>query len=1000
MTHATLTQLLEATGYLPGGLPAPGLNLEAKPLSARPGSFAPDAMWRSASSITVYFKWEETKPAAELIRRWRWEIWNEGKAPLLWVVTPEAIELYNCYGKPLAKDDSVRHLIHSLPNSLERLDGLNTLAGRLVMETGQAWEQLPEVDRKSGMEQRLLSSLVTLEQALVKDGLARPSAQALIGQVIFTLYLVDRGLLTPGALRQVCGLDTLAEAVRDGQAAEQVFSWLAERFHGTLFAASATAAKPSSRHWARVAGFLQGVDPKTGRQGAFPYRFDLAAIELIPALHKQFRFMATRRPSQPLRALYQNANHTPLPVVAWALDQAMAGFTGQESALDPSCGGGLFLIQAFRRLAQLRSQQAPLTRELVRAVLYDQLCGVDVDEAAISFTAYSLYLTALELDPEPLASNALAFKPLVGKNLLVGNALDLTDKQAGSAALSQASGHEQFDLILGTLPHNFIQKAPSTKPPHRHTAALELLSRATDFAHEKTRYSLVLSAKTMLRHSSLDTAVRHPALRNLVPLTLVNLSSLFTWPLATYRLQAILLLAGHQPSQPHDGLGVAKLPPVPSGGRVLTFEAVPRQLVSLAYSEMEQHPWRLRAATQSSRNEQNLLLRLEETYPSLGSQLAQLGTGLCLGQATRRSQALVEAKETVPLKLVQKNDLQHFQLPSWLPSYRLKHSQQPVDTSQLQPPLLIVKEWGIGDRRLIAAMSNRQLICSSHYYTAALPAGEERLAALLAALLNSALAAWFTGLGGSELGHHNKTTVRQDLNRLPVPALAPALNTKAGRQLLRLEQRLRQWTPRDKDWLALDEAVFDLYGLSKPERLLIKDGLAHAKYQWGGGRQLTATSSESQGEVLDYAEVLLASFADQPRLFGKAYRRAEVINLPIRAQLRMVRLILEDQPRDTGVNLGLPQSQLRQTLDSLGEGLAAKLEAALVSAREVFVHSEGHVFIIKPAARLYWTAATALDDADSLLQLSARHAAKGHRERDAVVIYASALGADPVLKIA
>lgn len=100
MTAGALLEVLEATGYLENGTPAPGVRLGKEARRGRFGRvFAPDASWRSPSALTVYFKYEETKPADDIVGFWRREIWNEGFAPLLWVVSPEQIELYNGFGR-------------------------------------------------------------------------------------------------------------------------------------------------------------------------------------------------------------------------------------------------------------------------------------------------------------------------------------------------------------------------------------------------------------------------------------------------------------------------------------------------------------------------------------------------------------------------------------------------------------------------------------------------------------------------------------------------------------------------------------------------------------------------------------------------------------------------------------------------------------------------------------------------------------------------------------
>lgn len=58
---------------------------------------------------------------------WHREIWNEGFAPLLWVVSPTRIDLYNGFGTPSQGDNARENLIRSFENveaSLREADAL------------------------------------------------------------------------------------------------------------------------------------------------------------------------------------------------------------------------------------------------------------------------------------------------------------------------------------------------------------------------------------------------------------------------------------------------------------------------------------------------------------------------------------------------------------------------------------------------------------------------------------------------------------------------------------------------------------------------------------------------------------------------------------------------------------------------------------------------------------------------------------------------------------
>ncbi|UXC34556.1 hypothetical protein [Cupriavidus gilardii] len=107
MISATLEHVLAATGFLPDGQPAAGLRLGRDAQASRRGrAFVPDASWRSASALTVYFKFEATPPTDDVVSQWRREVWNEGFSPLLWVVSPQRIDLYNGFGTPLQEGDA------------------------------------------------------------------------------------------------------------------------------------------------------------------------------------------------------------------------------------------------------------------------------------------------------------------------------------------------------------------------------------------------------------------------------------------------------------------------------------------------------------------------------------------------------------------------------------------------------------------------------------------------------------------------------------------------------------------------------------------------------------------------------------------------------------------------------------------------------------------------------------------------------------------------------
>lgn len=978
MNTATLEQVLAATGYLPDGRPAPGLRLGTEAQSSRHGRvFAPDALWRSASSLTVYFKFEPSAPADDLVSQWRREVWNEGFAPLLWVISPQRIDLYNGFGTPVKDGDAQRHLIRRFENIEASLHELDELAGRLAIETGQFWAQVPAIDRKTSVDQKLLSDLGCLERDLVAGNLARGAAQALIGRVIFTQYLIDREIVSAARLKRVCGHTALPAILRDRPATGKLFAWLAQTFNGDMFPPSSVKTTPAAHHLTRVAEFLEAVDPESGQLSFFPYQFDVIPVELISSIYEQFAHAEPRTDGKRTEALRNGVHYTRLSVVSLILDEVMDGLSGRESVLDLTCGSGVFLVEALRRLVHLRSQGQPPTREVIRSTLYGQVYGVDISEAAIRVAAFSLYLAALELDPNPQPPQSLKFQPLIGRTLLVGDARTVERDGDGKAVLATPTGLKQFDLIVGNPPWSFkgqtgTEARRKTRvagvPAQPRGEGLDFVLRAAEFSHEKTRFGIILSAMPFFSRSGTGMAAAQHVMRALAPITLVNLSNLCSWLFATAAMPAVVLFARHRPEQRADQITVVQIPWTPSGARTHSFEVAPSDVIKLSLGEIERQPLKLKAAAVGRRRDLLLLEELTSLHQGLGERLASLGTkfrdGLTQGSPANQMR---DAREMTGLELLQANDMQHFRIPDDLLTYNCSKAQWPRSRDTYRAPLLIVKEMVVSHPRALVAVADRDLVFTDSYFAASLPSSHKQTAHLLAAILSSALASWFFGLTASEFGIYKRKLLMRDVGFLPVPDFTSAVRSHAGQRLLVLETALREREIEADEWNALDEAVFDLYELNDADRVVIRDGLLRAGWQWESGRESSIFPSDSRTEVAAYAKTFLSVIEGWLSVRNKRHMRAEVLDLPSSSAVRVVRFVLEEGPGNASVSVVAPQGELGNVLARIGKRLKVKIATALSAERELRVHGRNEVVIIKPAARRYWMSMAALEDADAVV---------------------------------
>jgi len=185
------------------------------------------------------------------------------------------------------------------------------------------------------------------------------------------------------------------------------------------------------------------------------------------------------------------------------LSEAFKQLSADANILDLSCGSGVFLVDVLRRLVALRiANGEEWSREIVRHTLYHQIYGVDISKEAIQIAAFSLYLTALELDPDPQLSDALKFRSLIGKNLFAADAFD----EDASFNKEEPFATKNFQAIIGNPPWrrnraNHLATEYCRKRRYavtRRSLDQAFLWRIGDFTNDETLIGLILHSRPAL----------------------------------------------------------------------------------------------------------------------------------------------------------------------------------------------------------------------------------------------------------------------------------------------------------------------------------------------------------------------------------------------------------------------------------------------------------------------------------------------------------------------
>ena len=982
MIAEPLGHVLEAAGYLANGASAaPSVTLSGSYADVRLPSFGPDAWWRSnpganrsggsASGLTVYFKYVDA-PEEVPVAEWQMEIWNQGFTPLLWLVSPERIELYNGFGTPRRPGDVAANRLHTFRRVDEDLARLDALAGRLAMETGQFWRMEPRVNRDTSVDGRLLRDLRGLECALVDADLGRDEAQRLIGQCIFTTYLIDRKIVTRQRLVDQCGHGDLPNVLGDRAATERLFSWLRDTFNGDMFPPSSEAV-PAAEHLDKVARFLKAEDLETGQFHFFPYRFDVIPVELISAIYEQFVHSSASESAGANPARSKGVFYTPLAVVSLVLDEVFNGLTGEESVLDLTCGSGVFLVEALRRLVFLKAQGGTPSRRTIRETLHNQVFGVDVSDAAVRIATFSLYLTALELDPNPQPPHALGFEPLQGRNILVGDARTIEETPDGRAVLANGTELRQFDVIVGNPPWSYQGKAGtaarraagSRAPLQPRGQSLDFVARARDFAHDKTRFGMILSATPFFGRSSTSIKAVRDSIKALAPVTLINLSDLSKWLFPKANMPAVALLARHRELRA-DWMTLVQTHWSLTGERSHTIEISPSDVTTLPIASWERNAGLFKAAFLGRRPDLLLLDELWEKHKPLEERLEELGTqfktGLIFGDRSG------DATFLKGLPLADKRSVRPFSLfVNDLLRFDQDRAQWPRQHDIYRAPLLLVTQFMQRVSRPVVAVAERDAVFTDACYGASFSGTSSDAAHLVAGILGSALAAWYFLMTSSSFGLWMRRLKLKDVAAMPTPALNGNLESTASRRIVQLARTFHRQQSNANDWDALDDTVFDLYELDDADRIVVRDGLLRGSWQWKAGRE-QSVAPVSASDLRRYAGAFLSTMDAWLAASNRRRMRAEIYDLPRDAPHRAIRFVLENQSGPSVVNVVEPDGPLNSVLARIGERARVRIADALIGVRELRVHATDEVSIIKPAASRHWLGVRGLEDADAVIE--------------------------------
>lgn len=776
-----------------------------------------DAAYFNGPVPVVAFVAAESREDALLTQR---RLWNYGRVPVLIATTAsEAMALScNTLGTPAAPNAAVLSVAAAGQDLRRVLEDFS----RFSVESGRLTERYQKrLDKRNRVDTALLAHLKQIRESLVQAGVLESEIEPLLGRSIFVKYLEDRGILRAEDLATLGQPASLVSALSRGwDTVVSFFDAMSDHFNGDVFRKSMLTRPISAEALAVLRDFFQAIDPRSGQQSLWPYDFSIIAPELISSIYEELLVDSQARDA---------AYYTPRRVVDLVLDELLPADWGTgttRTILDPACGSGIFLTEAFRRLVHRRQTvgESMNYRDLSR-LLVESIFGIDLNQDAIGVTAFGLYLALLEyVDPRTIWLD-VRLPNLIGSNLVVADSF--ADNLLSSRKFDLITGNPPWQSRLSPPAAQYVQKVDERVPDQQVAAAFVRL--ADEMLNDGGCAGFVLPAKTFLHNRSKAADNFRLRFFSRLPVrTIIDLSPLRKELFGAKSPAAVAIFESSR-ARPAGESVLHVSPRRTPVAQIVDGIAIPQQNIQrVPRSLTRADPSIWKVLLWGGPDDAELVRHLRESFMPL-AELAKLkgwsdGTGYQKAGGGQR-----DASHLVGIPQIATGDLVAMRPPRLSPpvTATLMHFPRSIDIYR-GPHVLMRK--GFSDFPEATFVSRDATFTDGLSAIAGDRAAEPHLKAITAILNSSTARYWFL-MTASSWGVEREQLHHREWMSLPVPSLTEGEVEK----LAAVVTSAAEGAPEEAWRPVLERAVEEAYGLTPHERQVISDALEirWSELRWG-----------------------------------------------------------------------------------------------------------------------------------------------------------------------
>jgi hypothetical protein len=491
--------------------------------------------------------------------------WCLARPRLLFLASPGEITVYDLAQKPI--DIKNQRSWNNL-SALETLHDLTKVARELQnfhrdnVESGRLFADKRFGHLKNRADKALIRDLKTVRRELIDAGLCGNLirfAHALIGRSIFIRYLEDRDILTIDYFHKIAeqssrwadilhkpisrvGFDFsehetfYSRVLSDKAFTYALFKKLSQDFNGDMFPDVGEEEQVvGQEHLRKIQDLLYGDVGIQKKLFFYSYRFDIIPLDLISSIYEEFYHGSASDDEKKRKVRQDGAYYTPPVLAEFVLSRVLTPDVLKKTPriMDPACGSGIFLVEAFRRIVRYEwhKKKQPLTFDELKDILKEQIAGIEANDEAARITAFSLYLSMLHyLDPPAIDQqikmgnrlpNLIATTNRSTINLhciLSENAFDV-ELIESIPVWKERFGRGCADVVVGNPPWGAPGKKADAKTKDRYKILLDwcksnnkpigdkestqaFLWRSLDFLRINGKAGMLVSAGVLFKHST------------------------------------------------------------------------------------------------------------------------------------------------------------------------------------------------------------------------------------------------------------------------------------------------------------------------------------------------------------------------------------------------------------------------------------------------------------------------------------------------------------------